>query len=426
MPGHNRAGRTAKTVERLRMLVKASELLNSSLDLDTILDVLLRYTLKSLHSAGGTIYLFDRSTGILSARRMMGGKPVEIRLTLGEGVAGTVAKTGKTVRIADAYKDKRFFSGIDRKSGFRTRSMLCAPMKNRAGQLVGVFQILNKRKGTFTAEDSRFLSSISVPATIAIENARLHQTEMESERMRRDLELAAALQRQILPQRLPAGPSYELDAMTSPCRTVGGDFYDAIDGGSGRLILVVADASGKGIGAALLVSTFQAALHTYVEFGLSLSQIAAKLNRILYEDSTASSFVTSILASFDPETLTLRYVNAGHNNPIVRTAGNQERELITGGIPLGMIADSAYEEGELQLRVGDLLVLYTVGVTEAMDGEGRMYGEERLYRRLRELKHLPLLEISRGLYGDVKKHLGASPQNDDVTLLFLRAGSAQS
>ena len=113
----------------------------------------------------------------------------------------------------------------------------------------------------------------TVPATIAIENARLHQTEMESERMRRDLELAAALQRQILPQRLPAGPSYELDAMTSPCRTVGGDFYDAIDGGSGRLILVVADASGKGIGAALLVSTFQAALHTYVEFGLSLSQI---------------------------------------------------------------------------------------------------------------------------------------------------------
>jgi sigma-B regulation protein RsbU (phosphoserine phosphatase) len=411
---------TGRIIGRLKMLVKASELLNSSLDLDTILDVLLRYTVKSLNATGGTIYLFDRPTGVLSARRMVGGKPVEIRLGPGEGIAGFVAKTGKTVRIADAYKDKRFFRGIDRRSGFKTRSMLCAPMKNKAGKLVGVFQILNKRKGKFTPEDARFLSSISIPATIAIENARLHQAEMEGERMRRDLELAAALQRQILPTTLPQGASYELEAMTSPCRTVGGDFYDAIEDGKGNIVLVVADASGKGIGAALLVSTFQAALHTYVEFGLSLPEIAFKLNRILYEDSTVSSFVTCILASFDEKTSSLRYVNAGHNNPILRTADGKETELITGGVPLGMVGNAGYDEGEVLLRPGDLLLVYTDGLTEAMDNSGILYGEDRLRKILQQAADLPLHETGKLLFDDVRAHLGSDQQNDDLTLLLLR------
>jgi sigma-B regulation protein RsbU (phosphoserine phosphatase) len=415
-----------KTIARLRMLVRASQLLNSSLDLDTVLETLLKYTVRGLNATIGTIYLFDHASGLLTARRMVGGKPVDIRLSLGEGIAGSVAKTGRTVRIADVYKDKRFFSGIDRKSGFRTRSMLCAPMKNKAGKLIGVFQILNKKRGVFTAEDSRFLSSISIPATIAIENARLHKAEMETERMRRDLELAAALQRQILPQQLPKGSSYDLEAMTYPCRTVGGDFYDAMEDGKGNIVLVVADASGKGIGAALLVSTFQAALHTYVEFGLPLREIATKLNRIFYEDSTASSFVTCVLASYNLEASTLQYVNAGHNNPIVMNADGVWEELRTGGVPLGMIGDAVYEEAEVKLRQSDLLVLYTDGVTEAMDESGTLYGEERLRLRLQQaVDHRPG-EIGRILFDDVKAHMGGDVQSDDLTLLLLRIAASTS
>ncbi len=402
------------------MLVKASELLNSSLDLDRILDVLLKYTVTSLNATVGTIYLFDKKKGELTARSMRGGKSLEIRLALGEGIAGHVAKSGKAVRIADVYKDKRFFSGIDKKTGFRTKSMLCAPMKNKSGKLVGVFQILNKKGGPFAKEDERFLSSISIPATIAIENARLHQTEIETERMRRDLELAAALQQQILPQRLPQHPSLQLEAMTRPCRTVGGDFYDIFEDEQGNLIMVVADASGKGIGAALLVSTFQAALHTYAEFGLPLQEIASKLNRIFYEDSTASSFVTCVLASLDVKTGTLRYVNAGHNSPLLMSSTRATLELQTGGIPLGMISDTPFEEGKIGLEKGDLLVMYTDGLTEAMDSSGALYGEERLRGHLKRLISRALPEITRVVSEDVVAYTGPASQSDDLTLVMLR------
>jgi len=420
MKPSDRSDESRKTIARLKMLVKASELLNSSLDLDRILDVLLKYTVTSLNATRGTIYLFDKAKGELSARRMRGEKLLEIRLAVGEGIAGHVAKSGKTVRIADAYKDKRFFSGVDRKTGFKTRSMLCAPMKNKSGKLVGVFQILNKRRGTFTKEDERFLSSFSIPATIAIENARLHQTEIETERMRRDLELAAALQQQILPQRLPQHPSLQLEAMTRPCRTVGGDFYDAFEDNQGNITIVVADASGKGIGAALLVSTFQAALHTYVEFGLPLPEIAAKLNRIFYEDSIASSFVTCVLASLDVHTGTLRYVNAGHNSPLLLNPAREFLELHTGGIPLGMIPDTPFEEGRISLGKGDFLVMYTDGLTEAMDPSGALYGEERMRSHLTRLIKKALPEISRVVCEDVVAYTGTASQTDDMTLLMLR------
>ncbi|MDH4070789.1 MAG: SpoIIE family protein phosphatase [Ignavibacteria bacterium] len=411
---------SARTVSRLRMLVKASELLNSSLDLDRILDVLLQYTVASLDATTGTIYLYDGSKGELTARRMRGGKELEIRLRVGEGVAGYVAETGKTVRISDAYKDKRFFQGIDQKSGFRTRSMLCAPMKNRAGKLIGVFQILNRKRGAFTVDDGKFLKSISIPATIAIENARLHQAEIESNRMQRDLELAAQLQQQILPKNLPASPLFRLEALTQPCMTVGGDFYDVIRSQDGSLILTVADASGKGVGAALLVSTFQAALHTYVEFGIPIRDTVTRLNRIIYEDSTTGSFVTAVLLSLDPASRVLSFVNAGHNNPLLIRSSGMVEELSTGGIPLGMLGESTFEVGRVVLEEGDLLVCYSDGITEAMNAKGRLFGEERLKLASLKARRKELRDVVTSLCMEVDKFAGSRPKADDLTLLLMR------
>lgn len=411
---------SATTVSRLRMLVKASELLNSSLDLDRILDVLLKYTVASLGATTGTIYLYDSVATELTARRMRGGKEMKIRLKVGEGVAGYVAETGKTVRISDAYKDKRFFQGIDRKSGFRTRSMLCAPMKNKAGKLIGVFQILNKKQGTFTVDDGKFLRSISIPASLSIENARLHQAEIETNRMQRDLELAAQLQQQILPKHLPISPLFQLEAMTQPCMTVGGDFYDVIRSENGSLILAVADASGKGVGAALLVSTFQAALHTYVEFGIPIGDIVTRLNRIIYEDSTMGSFVTAVLLSFDPSSRVLSFVNAGHNNPLLIRSSETVEELSTGGIPLGILGDSPYEVGRTVLDRGDLLVCYSDGITEVMNPKGKLFGEERLKAASLKARNKKLNDVTTSLCMEVDRFAGSRPKGDDLTLLLMR------
>jgi len=409
-----------QTVSRLRILAKASELLNSSLDLNRILDLLLKHTTANLNASTGTIYLVDREKKELFARIRTDRKMVEIRLAIGKGISGYVAKTGKTVRLKDVYRDKRFYRDIDRQSGFRTKTMICAPMKNRAGHIVGVFQILNKKRGSFTSEDARFLKAISIPATIAIENARLHHAEVETQRMQRELELAAAIQQQILPKSLPCVPETQLSAFTKPCREVGGDFYDAIESDDGKLTLAIADVSGKGVAGALLVSTFQAALHTYVEFRLPLKTLAMKLNRIIFEDSTVEGFITCVLCTYDPKTRILRYVNAGHNHPMVFRTGGPGLQLDRGGIGLGMLSDVSYEEGEVVLGAHDLLFLYTDGVTEAMNADQDLYGEARLWARVREHLLFPVNNIAGHVWDDVHRFSEGVQQVDDLTMLLMR------
>jgi serine phosphatase RsbU (regulator of sigma subunit) len=414
------SSRPGTALKRLKAIVRAGELINSSLELDTILQVLLTQTLQYLGAVTGTIYLVERERRELWARTMKGKKKIEIRLPIGRGLAGHVARTGRTIRLKDAYKDKRFYRGIDLESGFTTRTMLCAPMKNRSGRIIGVFQVLNKKRGLFTKEDEEFLKAISIPATIAIENARLHLAEVESQKMQRELEVAAAIQRQILPKVLPSPAGLELSALTKPCRSVGGDFYDVIQKDDGTLVLCVADVSGKGVGAALLVSTFQAALHTYVEFGLPLGTIAARLNRILFEDSPAESFITCVLCTYDPVTRELHYVNAGHNHPFLFRENDVPLQLDKGGIGLGLLPAVTYDGGALKLGEGDVLLLYTDGLTEAMNGTQELFGESRLWHALRTYAHLDAVALSDMLSGEVEAFGTGTQQADDLTLMVAK------
>jgi len=405
---------------RLRTLVRASELLNSSLDLAKILRRLLGYTTRHLNAETGTIYLLDREKKELWARISKARRNVEIRLPLGQGIAGHVAQTGKTVRVRDAYEDKRFFRGIDKQSGFRTKSMLCMPMRDKAGRIIGVFQILNKKRGVFSREDEWFLRSVSIPATIAIENARLHKAEIESQKVQRDLELAAAIQQQILPKKIPSTAGVSIGAMTRPCRAVGGDFYDIMDVGDQKLVLAIADVSGKGVAGALLVSSFQAALHAYAEFGLPLRETAERLNRIIYEDSTPEGFITCVLCVYDTVNRTLRYVNAGHNFPLVfnRTGGFSQLEK--GGIGLGMFPSIPFEEGEIQLHQGDSILLYTDGVTEAMNRDQDLYGEARLCVKVGGMLDDDVDKIVQAVFNDVERFAHGVKQVDDLTMLLMK------
>jgi len=411
---------TKRTIKRLQTLVKASELLTSSLDLDRVLQTLLTLTTKHLKASTGSIYLIDKAKRELWARTMKAKKRMEIRLPMGQGIAGHVAKTGRTVRIRDVYNDKRFYRGIDLKTGFRTRTMLCMPMKDAGGRTVGVFQILNKRIGVFTKDDERFLKAVSIPATIAIENARLHLAEIEGQKMARELELAAAIQQQILPKSIPHINGVQISAMTRPCRAVGGDFYDLVPLEEDKVALAIADVSGKGISGALLVSTFQAALHAYLEFALPLTEIASRLNSIIYEDSTSESFITCVLCVYEARTRKLRYVNAGHNYPIVFKPTGGFVQLEAGGIGLGMIPDVRYTEGEIQLNGSELLLLYTDGVTEAMNRTQDLYGETRLCTQISNLLSCGPGEIETHIVNDVESFSEGIPQVDDCTMVLMK------
>src|SRR4051812_46009805 len=173
----------------------------------------------------------------------------------------------------------------------------------------GGFQVLNKKRGQFDIWDERFLEALSIPASIAIENARLHVAELSNQRVAKELEVAARIQQHLLPEKLPVREGLDITAVTIPCLTFGGDFYDVMEMPDGTVLFVIADVSGKGIPAALLVSTLHASLHSYLDLNLPMVELVEKLNTFIYKTSTSEKFITLFLCVYDPRTSTLRSIN---------------------------------------------------------------------------------------------------------------------
>jgi sigma-B regulation protein RsbU (phosphoserine phosphatase) len=301
----------------LESLIEATEHLNSTFDLEELLSIILDLSLKNLSAERGTIYLIDEEKNELWSHILRGNEMSEIRLPLGTGIAGTVAAEGKTILLNDAASDTRFFSGYDKKSGFVTKTMLCHPMKNRDGKIMGVFQILNKKRGTFNEDDIRFLEAFSDHVVLAVENAKLVQASLEQERIQRDLQIAAAIQQRIIPKQLPAIPGYDLASVALPSKMVGGDFFDIILLENGTYAIIMADVSGKGIPASLIVSNLHASLRAHIQYEQNLVKLVTKLNAVVCDTTTPESFITVFILILDPASHTFTYINAGHNAPYV-------------------------------------------------------------------------------------------------------------
>ena len=408
-------------VRRLLSLIDASKLLNTTLNLDQLLPIILELTTKNLNADRGTIYLIDHTKQELWSRVVKGKELVEIRLPIGTGIAGNVAKTGKTINLKDAWKDKRFFSGVDMKSGFQTKTMLCMAMKNRQGKIVGVFQVLNKRRGVFDREDELFLKAFSDHVVLAIETAWLHQEILEKELVEKEIHIAASIQQKLIPKELPRIPQYELDGIALPSKTVGGDFYDVIPVKDGRFVIVVADVSGKGIPASLLVSTLHASLHAYIQMELSLSELVRKLNETVHRNTTPDRFITLFIGVLDPQDHTFSYVNAGHNFPLLIGKEREKMQMLeSGGMPLGMFGAVEYQTKSVELQDNDVLVLYTDGVTEAMNKSLIEYGDERFQECLRKHILLSAPELKAKVVTDVQRFTSGEPQSDDLTLMVVK------
>jgi sigma-B regulation protein RsbU (phosphoserine phosphatase) len=299
--------------------------------------------------------------------------------------------------------------------------MLCMPMKNRHGKIVGVFQIINKKRGRFDKQDELFLKAFSEHAALAVENARLHQTSLESERVQKELQIAGEIQQRLLPKEIVTIPHYDVAAAAQPCASVGGDFYDVISVGNNRYAFVMADVTGKGVPAALLVSTLHASLRAYIQADTNLSELTGKLNKLVFDNSPPERFITFFVMILDCSSHTVTYVNAGHNFPyLLRPESSTVVELEANGLPLGMLDDVSYESKQLSLGCNDVLALYTDGVTEAMDRAKRQYTEQRLKDALRSAMVRPACEIKDHVLQDVRIFIGHEPPSDDLTLLVLK------
>lgn len=274
--------------------------------------------------------------------------------------------------------------------------------------------------GPFHESDRRTLALFANQAAIALENARLHREALERERLEREMHLAADIQRQILPKGAPAVTGYQLVGWNRPARQVGGDYYDLLALPDGRVELVVGDVSGKGIPAALMVSTLHSALRLLLDqagFGPSLLE---RLNRHILESSTANKFITMLIAELEPRTGILRYLNAGHNPGLLLRASGRVEELAPGGVPLGLLPNSRYQPRELVVEPGDILCLYSDGITEAESIEDEEFGTDRLVDILRGHEGRPLQGVLEAIQDEVTRFATGKPQYDDQTLVLLR------
>lgn len=242
--------------------------------------------------------------------------------------------------------------------------------------------------------------------------------------MKRDLQIAKEIQQWLLPSTPPNIPGLELAFITRPANTVAGDFYDAFarTGSEGRWLIAVADVAGKSMPAALLMASFQASLKTLSTTNVSLTELAAGMNRYACTNSQQGRrFTTAFLAEYDAASRVLTYINAGHNNPMLRRATGQFERLEIGGIPLGILDVAAYQSGTITLNPGDWLVIFTDGVIEAVNDSGMEYGEDRLLQRINAAMSLTPAQMLQQIMADLDIFVGTTPQHDDITCLLIKA-----
>jgi len=412
---------TRRTLNKLSTLVEASKTLSSTLDLSELLGRILQVATTQADCERGTLFLVDEKTNELWSLIAHGLEKQEIRLPLGKGIAGHVGQTGEIVNIPDAYADPRFNPEVDKRTGFRTRNILCLPIRNKANKIVATLQLLNKRRGSFTDEDSDYLLTLSGHMALAIENAQLHQVLLDKERMEKELALARGIQRSLLPETAPTVEGFDIALINEPCFAVGGDYYDFLSLGPQTLLVVIADVEGKGVSSALVMSNLQATLRALVLHLHSLNEIAEALNRMIWNDTRAQKYLSLFMGLIDVRRKSIHYINCGHVQPvIVRKSPQDSIVLSEGGMVIGLFQNSTYDRGQAKFHSGDVLVLCTDGITESMDAQQEEFGSERLVASVLAAGNRKASEIVEYVGEEVTKFSRGGTHVDDKVLIAIK------
>jgi sigma-B regulation protein RsbU (phosphoserine phosphatase) len=271
----------------------------------------------------------------------------------------------------------------------------------------------------FEATQRRLLRGAATPLAMMIENARLTERIVEQERLRRELQLAGEVQQRLFPLTNPETAKLQLAGFCVPARGVGGDYYDFLNVGPNRTGVALADVAGKGIAAALIMSIVQASLRSLVGGSLTIPQIVAQMNRLLYRSTGPQSYATFFYAEADESNSTLTYVNGGHNPPYL-LRGDSFLELTQGGAIIGMFPELPYDQGSVGLESDDILILFSDGVPEAQNPAGDEFGEDRLKQIVLQNRHLSVTDASAEVLGALKAWIQDAAQYDDMTLVLMR------
>ncbi|MFC1479264.1 PP2C family protein-serine/threonine phosphatase [Planctomycetota bacterium] len=416
MPGH-----AGKEAEDLKIILDITRGISRDLDLDSLLPRIISETSKILNADRSSLFILDSSTNELWSKIAEGIGDKEIRVPLdATSIVGSVALSKTLLNIPDAYKNDLFNKDIDKRTGYRTRSILSAPLLNFQGVVVGVIQVLNKKEETpFTPYDEDLLQAVSASAALAIERAMLIQEFLETQKLKQEMQIARSIQKSLIPESLPSLPFIAFAGYSEACDETGGDYYDVFHVEKLGIAMVAGDISGHGVGAALLMATARAFLKGLIQNDTDISRVFAGLNNLLEQDMDESSFMTLCMLIID-SSRNLHYISAGHEPPLIyHPSKNTFTSLESTGTILGMIEDMDYDfEGPTKLESEDIIILCTDGIFEAMNESSEPFGRERLKKNVSSLSSGTSEEIMSGVIEAVKQFSGTASQRDDITLLI--------
>jgi len=402
----------AKASAPLQALLRAGQELSANRPLPELFPVILNLAIEAVNAQRGVVMILEGDTLVARAHKGEGFR-------ISTAVRDRVIREKTSILVRDAQLDDAFKSRMSIVEQ-KVHTMMAVPLQTN-DRIIGLIYLDSPFVlREFTKEDLSLLTVMANVAAIRVESARLAEVEQAERIMKRDLTQAAEIQRGILPETAPKVPGLQLAGFNAPCRTVGGDYYGFVSYPSGRVGLALGDVSGKGMAAALMVMAFEARLRVLVEDTENPATLVVRLNKITCANCPSNRFITFFFSVLDPATGNLSFANAGHNPPIVvRTSG--EVEMLDGGGPvLGVLAIAPYSEQQARLGPGDLLVVYSDGVTEAANIAEEEYGEERLIEVLKRRRTDSSDTIVNAVMESVNQFTSGAPQADDITLVVAK------
>jgi sigma-B regulation protein RsbU (phosphoserine phosphatase) len=411
-----------RTVQQLSLLNDLAQAIGLSESSEEMIQAIVRRAKRALEVEQVMIYFVEQTGDEDVFKTMVRDRTVHVRRAFhfDEALRSMMEYHREPFLTNDPHNESRL-QGVEIDPDLR--SLLCVPLMVR-GKLTGLVAACNKAGSEgFGEEEQRLLSIMANQSAQILETTRLREEERAYERLHRDVQMARDIQTGLLPKTAPEVAGYDLAGCSVPAEMVGGDYFDYIPFEDGRLGVCLGDVSGKGVPASLLMANLQATLRGQARIHTSAAECVTWSNRLLYNSTASDKFVTLFYCILDPAAHALTYCNAGHERPLLLscTAGRDCRQELEGGGPiLGVIDDFVYTEGRVELEPGSLMLVYSDGLTDAVDTMDRPFGVERVVKVLQGLKEASAQEILDGLLAAVKKHCAGTPAFDDVTLIAIR------
>nr|MBN2277496.1 GAF domain-containing protein [candidate division Zixibacteria bacterium] len=401
-----------------QLLYDVSKTLSSTLNIDEVLRLILSSLNKVVGFIAGGVFLLDEEKNEVSTVYSEGyshsGSEEFMQLKIGQGLVGWVAKTGEAVIVPDVDKDERYVSGHP-----ETKSEIGVPMKID-GRIIGVLNLESSKPDAYDDHSLELVTAFASHAAISVERAIMHEQMIANQRLAEQLSIARNIQLSFLPKADPVIRGYDISGVNIPSGEVGGDYFDYIKIIDNQHGIAIADVSGKGIPAALIMASFRASLIAEIRNNYAIRTICSKVNSLLFESVEQGNYVTAFYGVLDSKNDIFTFCNCGHNRPILIRQDGSVEMLREGGLALGVLINTVYEERPIFLRSGDLIVFYTDGVTEVNNDSGEEFGEKHLIDAVKECRQQPAREIHGEIVRRVKEFASRKHVFDDLTMIVMK------